>query len=65
MGRAICPRPLHDAFAGIWRKADAFDPLATQPVAWMMTIVRKTERGVTTTETLPVRFVPMIGKERP
>ncbi len=31
----------------------------------MMTIVRKTERGVTTTETLPVRFVPMVGKERP
>jgi protein-L-isoaspartate(D-aspartate) O-methyltransferase len=30
----------------------------------MMTIVRKTERGVTTTETLPVRFVPMVGKEK-
>ena len=29
----------------------------------VMTIVRKTERGVTTTETLPVRFVPMVGKE--
>jgi protein-L-isoaspartate(D-aspartate) O-methyltransferase len=28
----------------------------------MMTIVRKTERGVVTTETLPVRFVPMVGK---
>ena len=31
----------------------------------VMTIVRKTGRGVTTTETLPVRFVPMVGKERP
>jgi protein-L-isoaspartate(D-aspartate) O-methyltransferase len=30
----------------------------------IMTIVRKTERGVTTTETLPVRFVPMVGKEK-
>jgi len=31
----------------------------------MMKIVRKTERGLETTETLPVRFVPMVGKERP
>ena len=31
----------------------------------MMKIVRKTERGLATTETLPVRFVPMVGKERP
>jgi protein-L-isoaspartate(D-aspartate) O-methyltransferase len=30
----------------------------------MMTILRKTDRGVVTTETLPVRFVPMVGKER-
>jgi protein-L-isoaspartate(D-aspartate) O-methyltransferase len=30
----------------------------------VMTIVRKTERGVTTTETLPVRFVPMVGNDR-
>ena len=29
----------------------------------VMTIVRKTDRGVTTTETLAVRFVPMVGKE--
>ena len=27
-----------------------------------MTIVRKTDRGVVTTETLAVRFVPMVGK---
>jgi protein-L-isoaspartate(D-aspartate) O-methyltransferase len=31
----------------------------------MMTIVRKTPGGVTMTETIPVRFVPMVGKERP
>jgi protein-L-isoaspartate(D-aspartate) O-methyltransferase len=31
--------------------------------AWQtMTIVRKTERGVTDTETIPVRFVPMVGQ---
>jgi protein-L-isoaspartate(D-aspartate) O-methyltransferase len=29
-----------------------------------MTIVRKTTGGVTMTETIPVRFVPMVGKER-
>jgi len=38
--REVAEEILHDAFAGIWRKAEAFDPLATQPVAWMMTIVR-------------------------
>lgn len=38
--REVAEEVLHDAFAGIWRKAEAFDPLATQPVAWMMTIVR-------------------------
>ena len=27
----------------------------------VMTVVRKTERGVTTRETFPVRFVPMVG----
>jgi protein-L-isoaspartate(D-aspartate) O-methyltransferase len=25
-----------------------------------MTIIRKTERGITRTETIPVRFVPMV-----
>jgi protein-L-isoaspartate(D-aspartate) O-methyltransferase len=29
-----------------------------------MTIVRKTPEGVSTTETIPVRFVPMVGNER-
>jgi len=38
--RELAEEVLHDAFAGIWRRAEAFDPLATQPVAWMMTIVR-------------------------
>jgi protein-L-isoaspartate(D-aspartate) O-methyltransferase len=28
----------------------------------VMKIIRKTEKGVTTRETLPVRFVPMVGK---
>jgi RNA polymerase sigma-70 factor (ECF subfamily) len=38
--REVAEEVLHDAFAGIWRKAEMFDPLAIQPVAWMMTIVR-------------------------
>jgi RNA polymerase sigma-70 factor, ECF subfamily len=38
--REVAEEVLHDAFAGIWRKAEGFDPLATQPVAWMVTIVR-------------------------
>jgi len=31
---------LHDSFAKIWDAADRFDPFATQPVAWMVAIVR-------------------------
>jgi RNA polymerase sigma-70 factor, ECF subfamily len=38
--RELAEEVLHDAFTGIWRRAEGFDPLATQPVAWMMTIVR-------------------------
>ena len=38
--RELAEEVLHDAFAGIWRRAGDFDPLATQPVAWMLTIVR-------------------------
>lgn len=38
--REVAEEVLHDAFAGIWRKAESFDPLAVQPVAWMVTIVR-------------------------
>jgi RNA polymerase sigma-70 factor, ECF subfamily len=38
--RELAEEVLHDAFAGIWRKAEAFDPLASQPIAWMVAIVR-------------------------
>jgi RNA polymerase sigma-70 factor (ECF subfamily) len=38
--REVAEEVLHDAFAGIWRKAESFDPLANQPVAWMVAIVR-------------------------
>jgi RNA polymerase sigma-70 factor (ECF subfamily) len=38
--REIAEEVLHDAFASIWNKAGAFDPLANQPVAWMVAIVR-------------------------
>ena len=38
--REVAEEVLHDALAGIWHKADSFDPLANQPVAWMVTIVR-------------------------
>jgi RNA polymerase sigma-70 factor (ECF subfamily) len=31
---------LHDSFAKIWAAAETFDPLANQPVAWMVAIVR-------------------------
>ncbi len=31
----------------------------------MMTIIRKTPRGIERTQTLPVRFVPMVGKDAP
>lgn len=38
--REVAEEVLHDAFASIWKKAEAFDPLANQPVAWMVAIVR-------------------------
>jgi len=38
--REVGEEVLHDAFATIWRKAETFDPLGTQPVAWMVAIVR-------------------------
>ena len=38
--REVAEEVLHDAFTGIWHKAIAFDPLATQPVARMVAIVR-------------------------
>jgi RNA polymerase sigma-70 factor, ECF subfamily len=38
--RELAEEVLHDAFTRIWRSADTFDPLATQPVAWMAAIVR-------------------------
>jgi RNA polymerase sigma-70 factor (ECF subfamily) len=38
--RELAEEVLHDAFTRIWRAAQGFDPLATQPVAWMAAIVR-------------------------
>ncbi len=38
--REVAEEVLHDAFTGIWHKAGGFDPLAAQPVAWMVAIVR-------------------------
>src|SRR5260221_397994 len=41
VGRAeLAEEVLHDAFAKIWHAAGTFDPLATQPVAWMVAIAR-------------------------
>ena len=45
----------------------AVDGLLVAPVGGLnqfITTVRKTDRGVITRETLPVRFVPMVGQER-
>jgi len=38
--RELAEEVLHDAFTRIWRSAQSFDPLATQPVAWLAAIVR-------------------------
>ena len=38
--REVAEEVLHDALSAIWRKAESFDPLANQPVAWMVAIVR-------------------------
>ena len=47
--RELAEEVLHDAFAKIWRSVDTFDPLATQPVAWMAAIVRNRAIDVRTT----------------
>ena len=38
--RELAEEALHDGFAKIWHMAEGFDPFATQPVAWMVSIVR-------------------------
>lgn len=38
--RELAEEVLHDGFAKIWRAAETFDPLASQPVAWLVAIVR-------------------------
>ncbi len=38
--RELAEEVLHDAFARIWHGAESFDPLAAQPLAWMVAIVR-------------------------
>ena len=38
--RELAEEVLHDGFSTIWRLAESFDPLAPQPVAWMVAIVR-------------------------
>jgi len=41
VGRAeLAEEVLHDGLAKIWHAAGSFDPLAAQPVAWMVAIVR-------------------------
>ena len=38
--RELAEEVLHDAFVKIWNGAGSFDPLANQPVAWMVAIAR-------------------------
>jgi RNA polymerase sigma-70 factor (ECF subfamily) len=41
VGRSeLAEEVLHDAFIAIWRALERFDPFASQPVAWMVAIVR-------------------------
>ena len=38
--RELAEEVLHDGFAKIWSSSSSFDPLGSQPVAWMAAIVR-------------------------
>lgn len=38
--RELAEEVLHDAFTTIWRRAESYDPLGNQPVAWMVAIAR-------------------------
>ncbi len=38
--RELAEEILHDSFTRIWRSAESLDPMSTQPLAWMVAIVR-------------------------
>ncbi len=38
--RELAEEIVHDSFTRIWRSAGSFNPTSTQPLAWMVTIVR-------------------------
>jgi RNA polymerase sigma-70 factor (ECF subfamily) len=38
--RELAEEVVHDSFTVVWRRAEGFDALANQPVAWMTAIVR-------------------------
>ena len=38
--REVAEEILHDAFTKVWHSAASFDPLGSQPVAWLAAIVR-------------------------
>ena len=59
--RELAEEALHDAFAKIWRAADSFDPLATQPVAWMAAIVRN--RALDMKGSADVERVELLGDD--
>ena len=59
--RELAEEVLHDAFAKIWRAADSFDPLATQPVAWMAAIVRN--RALDMKGSADVERVELLGDD--
>lgn len=59
--RELADEVLHDAFAKIWRAADSFDPLATQPVAWMAAIVRN--RALDLKGSADVERVDLLGDD--
>jgi RNA polymerase sigma-70 factor (ECF subfamily) len=59
--REIAEEVLHDAFAKIWRVAGTFDPLATQPVAWMAAIVRN--RALDLKASADVERVELLGDD--
>ena len=59
--RELAEEVLHDAFAKIWRAADSFDPLATQPVAWMAAIVRN--RALDMKSSADVERVELLGDD--
>jgi RNA polymerase sigma-70 factor (ECF subfamily) len=59
--REVAEEVLHDCFVKIWRAASTFDPMAAQPVAWIVAIARN--RAIDLVSSADVARVDLLGDD--